>query len=120
VNINNFLRQDAWPELNARAVVSLTAYLMPKLSKTVVAELKAHTTDATLCLKLVRWEKTEEEKKQKQFRTRARSATKSTIQKNGSSMELMQKGLLPRSVLADRLARGRSVAVTNGAGCILS
>mmetsp|Transcript_23408 Transcript_23408/g.36768 ORF Transcript_23408/g.36768 Transcript_23408/m.36768 type:complete len:190 (-) Transcript_23408:163-732(-) len=52
-NLNDHLNQHVWPKVNARAVTSLTTYLMPKLSDELVEDLKDHVTDRELCLRLV-------------------------------------------------------------------
>jgi len=55
-NLNNLLTQEAWPKVNARAVTSVTTFVMPKLSEELVEELKNHVTDKELCCKLVDWD----------------------------------------------------------------
>lgn len=113
VNINNLLRQDAWPELNARSVVSVVAMIAPKLSRGLVRELRAHTTDVALCRELVTWRDTTEQKTQKQRRQRAKSADKSSLQ---GSVGAARAQMHLRSPGFDR---GRSVAMGKD-GCSLS
>eukprot|EP00954_Amorphochlora_amoebiformis_P028244 1391108-Amorphochlora_amoeboformis.AAC.1 len=43
-NLNDHLNQHVWPKVNARAVTSLTTYLMPKLSDELVEDVSCNHT----------------------------------------------------------------------------